>query len=80
MTSKRIARITQYFPERGYGWLVEYLPDGKKQNHFIHISNCNGFVPEVGQTVTFNIGPGRKGPVAVDVDLYNETVGGEVTQ
>jgi cold shock CspA family protein len=69
MTSKRIARITQYFPERGFGWAMEELADGKKQTHFLHITSCS-FVPEVGQFITFNIGVGRKGPMAVDVELF----------
>jgi cold shock CspA family protein len=69
MNSKRIARITQYFPERGYGWAMEDLPNGKKQNHFVHISKCS-FVPEIGQFITFDVGAGPKGPVAVDVELF----------
>lgn len=50
-------------PERAFGWIQE--PNGFR--NFLHIHQCVDFVPEVGDEVTFIIGPGRKGPAAVDV-------------
>ena len=76
MRTKRIGCITQYFPERGFGWLTEES-EGRKQSHFVHITSCS-FVPEVGQVVTFTIGAGRKGPAAHGVELFQpKTEGAE---
>jgi cold shock CspA family protein len=69
MDQIRNAVITSYFPERGYGFLLETTVDGKKNNLFFHVTTCQGFVPEIGNKVTFKIGSGRKGVAAVDIEL-----------
>jgi len=68
MTNIRTAVVSQYFPERGFGWLLETLASGRKITHFFHITSC-GFVPEVGQQIQFEIGIGRKGPAAINLEL-----------
>jgi cold shock CspA family protein len=77
MTSIRTGIITVYFVEKGYGFLSETAADGKKINHFFHITSC-GFVPEIGQEVRFSIGVGRKGPAAINIELISPRTGIEV--
>lgn len=66
--SNKTAVVSQYFPEKGYGFLLEMVAGDKKITHFFHVTSCS-FTPEVGQQVRFNVGIGRKGPAAVDVEL-----------
>ena len=55
--------IADYKNDRGFGWILE--TDGKR--HFLHVSECKGFAPEVGQRVSFTIGAGKKGPAACGI-------------
>jgi cold shock CspA family protein len=55
--------IQKYFSDRGFGFIAEH-----KNLHFFHITSCS-FIPEVGQQVTFDIAPGKKGPAAVEIEL-----------
>jgi cold shock CspA family protein len=59
------ARIFKYDVEKGYGFLVEE----NNTRHFFHVTNCHGFVPQIGLVVTFQVGEGRRGPAALNIRL-----------
>ena len=61
----KTAIILKYDIERGYGFLLEL----DNSRHFFHITSCIGFIPQPGMTVTFQIGQGRKGPAAINLEL-----------
>lgn len=60
--------IQKYLSDRGFGFIVEH-----KNQHFFHITSCS-FIPQVGQLVTFDIGVGKRGPAAVNVELDKPVV------
>ncbi len=64
--------IQRYFSDRGFGFIAE-----SKNLHFFHITSCS-FIPKVGQEVTFNIGVGKRGPSAVDVEPVQSAAQAEV--
>jgi len=66
--SKLFGTINRFETTRGYGFLSTAYPGGQ-MSVFFHITSCQGFLPYPGQHVTFNVGPGRKGPQAIDVCL-----------
>ena len=59
------ARVFKYDVEKGFGFLVEE----NNTRHFFHVTNCQGFVPQVGMVVTFEVGEGRRGPAAINLRL-----------
>src|SRR5258706_15849967 len=59
------ARIFKYDVEKGYGFLLEE----NNTRHFFHVTNCHGFVPQIGLVVTFQVGEGRRGPAALNIRL-----------
>lgn len=63
MVSRKQGVVRLYNKERAFGWVQE--EDGRR--HFLHLRECVNFMPSDGLEVTFVIGPGRKGPAAVDV-------------
>ena len=65
MDDNKTARIGKYNPEQGFGFLLE--PD--ETRWFFHITDCHGFLPRYGMTVTFQIGANKKGPCAVNLNL-----------
>src|SRR6266849_5460194 len=72
-TAVRIGKVVVFFTEKGFGFLAENATDasGKKVilQHFFHITSCN-FEPRTGMTVQFRVGEGRRGPAAVNVEVY----------
>jgi len=45
------------------------LVEQNNTRHFFHITNCIGFVPQVGMVVAFEVGEGRRGPAAINLRL-----------
>jgi cold shock CspA family protein len=72
-TEFRIAKVVVFFSEKGFGFLAENITDasGKRVvlQHFFHITSCN-FEPRTGMAVKFRVGQGKRGPAAVDVEVY----------
>jgi cold shock CspA family protein len=61
--------VVTYNEDRGFGFIREL--DSKMLSHiFFHVSGCL-CVPQKGLTVQFEIGPGKKGPQAINVDAFN---------
>jgi cold shock protein len=55
--------------EKGFGFIT---PEEGGKDLFVHFSNITGSgfrTLEEGATVTFEVGEGRKGPEAIDVQL-----------
>jgi cold shock CspA family protein len=69
----KTGRIVTYFEERGFGFIHEYVADAsstKKLNQwFFHISSCI-CEPKARLEVKFEIAEGKKGPMAVNVDVF----------
>jgi cold shock protein len=63
--------IKFYNDEKGFGFII---PEDGSDNLFFHVSNCaEGWEPEDGQMVTFNIGEGRDGRAcATEVNFGGE--------
>ena len=61
----KTAQVLKYDLEKGFGFLVEQ----NNTRHFFHITNCIGFVPQVGMVVAFEVGEGRRGPAAINLRL-----------
>lgn len=53
--------------EKGFGFIT---PDGGK-DVFFHISEVKGQQPRDGDKVEFDMGEGKKGPMAVNVTVKN---------
>ena len=66
MQTGTIAKIT----EKGFGFIA--IP-GQEKNLFFHSNECNGAFDSFkeGNTVTFEIAEGPKGPNAIKVALVN---------
>jgi CspA family cold shock protein len=63
-----IGTVKFFNAEKGYGFLSQ--PDG--EDVFVHVSNIagNGYrTLEEGQQVEYEVGPGRKGPEAKNVQV-----------
>ena len=68
----KTGRIVMYREDRGFGFIHEYLEDtSNKKFHqwFFHVSSCL-CEPKVHLEVQFEIGDGKKGPMAVNVDVF----------
>lgn len=70
----RFGKIIIFFHAKGYGFLAESVtdPNGKQyiKQHFFHLVSCN-FEPRNGMVVQFQMGQGRKGPAAINVQSYS---------
>tara|TARA_B100000508_G_scaffold140463_1_gene141579 strand:+ start:22416 stop:22610 length:195 start_codon:yes stop_codon:yes gene_type:complete len=49
--------------EKGFGFITE---EGTGKEYFVHKTGCIDIITD-GDEVTFEVGEGRKGPMAVDV-------------
>lgn len=59
--------IAAYFSDKGYGFIKD--SDAQRFKHwFFHVHNCL-VEPRIGLRVQFNIGEGRKGPMAIDINV-----------
>jgi len=72
-TEVRVGRVVTFFFEKGFGFLAENVTDASGKSvvlqHFFHITSCN-FEPRTGMVVQFRVGQGKRGPAAVDVEVY----------
>lgn len=66
----RFGRIATYFPARGFGFIYQRTGSEKLVSWFFHVKSCS-FEPITDTEVQFNIAPGPKGLMAVNVDLAN---------
>lgn len=57
---------------KGYGFIKD---SQTRQSFFVHVSNCKSQIQEKNQVI-FDIEFGPKGPVAVNVQLANESMAG----
>jgi cold shock CspA family protein len=64
--------VSAFFGDRGYGFIKD--SDTSKLEHwFFHIHNCR-VEPRIGLRVQFSVGEGRKGLMAIDIELAAPTV------
>jgi len=56
-----------WFETKAFGF-IHHVVDGEVRSYFVHISQVSG-KPKVGDTVRFEIGEGRKGPAAKNVEI-----------
>jgi cold shock CspA family protein len=63
-------RIYAFFPDRGFGFLYSNPgADGQAVSHFFHAANVAAGTPEIGRQVRFLQMPGKKGPIAIEVEV-----------
>jgi cold shock protein len=61
-------KIKKYNTEKAYGFIVSDSGD----EYFFHISGVSeGFMPAEGARVSFEVGEGKKGQIAVNVTKSN---------
>ncbi len=53
----------EFWSTKNYGFI--HTEDGS--NFFVHITNCEGFVPTKGRLVVFEAGRSSRGPIAINV-------------
>jgi CspA family cold shock protein len=64
--------IKWFSNEKGYGFITDMLGT----NIFFHVSSIRGAdLPSVGDSVSFNTQEGKKGPVAVDIEIVAKCAG-----
>ena len=59
--------VKWFDPEKGYGFILQE----NGQDLFVHKSALDGDILNEGEQVEFEIGEGRKGPVAENVKVIN---------
>lgn len=69
MSSKIIAHIVAWFPERNYGFLHEFR-DGVVIKHFLHVANIYSGTPLKGSLVRFESEARTKGLVALNAEIF----------
>lgn len=56
--------------EKGFGFIKYFGEDGSEKEIFVHITAVEGEQPlNEGEAVSFEIGEGKKGPMAVNVTV-----------
>jgi len=53
----------EFWSTKQYGFIYEE----NGPSYFLHITNCDGFVPTKGRLVTFEAGRSTRGPIAINV-------------
>jgi cold shock CspA family protein len=69
---KTKGRIATFFQTRGFGFINTSI-EGKLVSYFFHISACLN-EPQVDCDVLFTPAVGKKGPVAIDVEVLGKIV------
>jgi len=59
--------VKWFDPEKGYGFILQE----NGQDLFVHKSALDGDILNEGEQVEFEIGEGRKGPIAENVKVIN---------
>ncbi len=70
-TTWRDGKVKFYNEERQFGFINEI---GSKKDYFVHADNVEGTIRE-NDRVTFELGTGSRGIVAINVKLYSEKKG-----
>ncbi|MGB0389996.1 MAG: cold-shock protein [Salibacteraceae bacterium] len=52
-----------YNRDKGYGFITE---EGTEKDYFVHETGCDDAIAD-GDRVTFDVGEGKKGPMAIEV-------------
>jgi cold shock CspA family protein len=68
---KEIGTLVTWFENKAFGF-VHQVVDGEVRSYFVHISQVAG-KPKVGDTLRFEVGEGRKGPAAKNVEIVPAT-------
>jgi CspA family cold shock protein len=55
-------------PDKGFGFIIQ---DNAKKDLFVHITECGTYTPQEGEKVEYEVGEGRKGPIAKNVRAAN---------
>ncbi len=61
---------------KGFGFIIQ---DNGDEELFLHITACaEGYEPQEGDRVSYEVGEGRKGPMAVNVDALRDEDGNTI--
>jgi cold shock CspA family protein len=63
----REGKVKFFNSEKGYGFIIE---EGTQQSYFVHVNDLEQEI-DTDDKVSFEIGSGPKGPIAINVQLHN---------
>lgn len=77
--NKQKGVIVHWNEAKMFGFVAQRMPDGQRQTYFLHSAKIEkidreGGIPELNDTVLFDIRPNPRGPVAVNAEVYARDV------
>jgi cold shock CspA family protein len=74
MSTKQVGAICHWNEAKMFGFVAVRTPDGQRNTYFLHSNhiesiNTVGGIPQLNDTVYFNIKPNPRGPVAVNAEV-----------
>lgn len=79
MSTKQMGVIIHWNEAKMFGFVAIRTPDGKRLTFFLHASHIQsidtiGGIPQLNNTVYFDVQPHPKGPKAVHAEVVDHTV------
>ena len=69
MNGRQTGRLISWREDRGFGWATV---DAGGPDAFVHVSECPGVAPTVGERLAFDLTMTDRGPRATGVELLEE--------
>lgn len=78
MSTKQMGVIIHWNEAKMFGFVAQRTADGKRQTYFLHANRIQsidtvGGIPQLNNTVYFDVQPHPKGPKAVRAEVVDHT-------